>query len=1241
METTFSHAFTGTARFELIRQLGEGGFGIVYEAFDRERSIRVALKLLRQAEGSHLYRFKREFRALTDVSHPNLVALHELLTDGLHWFFTMELVHGASIVSFARPSVEPEPYGGAVRGFGKLDEGRLRSALPQLADALNTIHRLGIVHRDIKPSNILVTPEGRVVVLDFGLVSEQDPSEAAAELESGRSSEDLVVLGTPSYMAPEQGTFHSVTPAADWYSVGTILYEALTGHLPFTGSKLDVINAKQWRRPRPPSELAAQVPRDLEALCMKLLDADPGRRADGKAFLELIGSTASPVATRIHTPAVSEDLMGRDSQLQRLRDAFETARRRQTVVAFVSGPSGVGKSALIRHFLSEERTRDQDLLALTSRCYERESMPYKALDPLIDALARHLRQLRDIEVARRLPRDAAILARLFPVLMGIEEVRRAPALDIEAVDSLTVRQRAAAALRDLLFAVAIREPLVLVIDDAQWGDIDSASLLQQILRTPDAPPLLLVVAYRSEDAGEAALLRALRSSVGNSSALRVYDIALDVLTHKEAFALAMRLTADTSESRERAEAIARESGGNPFFVHELVQHAMTFRRATRLDAVVLDRVGALPQPARRLVMAVALSAQPVPAHVAGNAAGVPAQDPGPLQLLRTSRLVRIPGRPGEPTVEPYHDRIREALASQVSGPELEEWHRRLATAWEESGLARPETLVAHFLAAGDNLKTCEYAVRAAEKADEALAFDRAAHFYDLLVRLEAQPERQRRWFIKLGDALANAGRGHDAAVAFLKALDIVSDSEPVDIDLERRAAAELIRAGYLDKAMEVLDRLLPKVGVTPPKSESRALLKLLRYQLLLRIRGTRFRERAELEIAPEDLRRIDVLTSVAYPLALVALARGNALNMQATWHALRAGEKNRVVTGLAGLAASTAMSGTRTAKRSRRLVDQAQALASTLQDPWPAGRVALGEGIFLKVNGRWKEGTERLERAITIFSGCKGARWEVETAQTLIHDALYWMGEWSRLARELPARRQEAEQRGDLYSATHVAARLSPIVHMAADRIEDARREAETGLANWTKRHYHLQHRWGVCTGVDIDLYTGNIAEAARRLNDAWPALRAIMFLFQNGRIEMLFYRARIALALAAGGDLKALRRANSDARRLYRERAPWATALAQLVRATVSLADHKVDLVAARLEVVEASLRLCHMNHYAAAARYRRGKLIGGDAGRGLAESAVEWMHAQSMVNPARLVELLAPGPWPRDGVEYGENLK
>src|SRR5829696_7421819 len=186
----------GGGRFEVRGTLGSGGAGVVYRAYDQQLGREVALKMLRQASGRDLYRFKREFRALADIVHPNLVALHELHAAGGDWYFTMELVEGVSFIDWVRPGRAAGP--GRSRGdiqTGALDENRLRDALIQLVDALLALHRAGKLHRDLKPSNVLVTRHGRLVLLDFGLitgVAEGDPERLA--------------VGTPVYMSPEQAS---------------------------------------------------------------------------------------------------------------------------------------------------------------------------------------------------------------------------------------------------------------------------------------------------------------------------------------------------------------------------------------------------------------------------------------------------------------------------------------------------------------------------------------------------------------------------------------------------------------------------------------------------------------------------------------------------------------------------------------------------------------------------------------------------------------------------------------------------------------------------------------------------------------------------------------------------------------------------------------------------------------------------------------------------------------------------
>jgi serine/threonine protein kinase len=1230
--------FAGTARFELRRCLGRGGFGIVYEALDRDRGALVALKVLRVADAAALYRFKREFRILADLAHPNLVALDELLTDGSHWFFTMELIDGRPLVQHLR-SVPPAPpieapldvtetratWPGAAStatsepqpAVSAIDEARVRQTFVPLVETVAAIHKSGIVHRDIKPSNVLVTPEGRVVVLDFGLATE-----LASDVTSVGSR-----AGTPAYMAPEQALGQTPTAASDWYSVGVMLYEALAGRLPFTGTVYDILLAKQ--QPAAIDNISTGAASELVALSVALLDPAMSRRPNAEEILRCLKSDgASRVAVlppRRSPPA--PPLIGRDAHLRALAAAFDTASTGRSVVVFMPGRSGVGKSALMRRFVEDLRQEHPAAVVLSGRCHERESVPYKAVDGLVDQLARYLERLSGIETARLLPRDAPLIARLFPVLLGVEEIDRARTRAAAPLDSLEVRRRAATALRDLLSAVSDQSPLVVTIDDLQWGDLDSASLLQEILRLPEPPALLLLAAYRSEDA-HAPVVRTLRDWLLHDADRRdIRTLEVEELTLDQAYELAVRELASPADTRrDRATEIARESGGNAFFVHELVHHTATVGGPVRLDTVIRRRVSPLPADAQQLLTAVALSAQPVIPVVAAAALG---NDPhAAVRLLRAARLIRIHERADGVEIETYHHRIRESVREAVDGATLKSWHARLAAAWERSGAARPETLVTHFRGAEDRPATARYAALAADAAEQALAFDRAAQYYRLLLEV-GDREQQPEWHRHLGDVLANAGRGHAAAAAYLNAR--ASREPEMVIELERRAAEQLIRSGHLNEAREVLRSLLPKIGITPARTEAGAFAGVVLRRLLLALRGTRIRERPERDIPAFELQRIDTLWAVGAPLSLIELAHGNDLHLRGMWLVLRVGEPKRAVRGLTTLACASAMAGARHEGRTRRFLGEAKRLAARLADPTSTARTMLAEGICHKVNGRWLLAREHLERAIAHLTPCPGVRWEIETARTLLHDTLFWIGDWKQLFDEIPARRQEAEDRGDLYSATHVAVRLAPIALLAADQPDRARGEAIASMARWPSTRFDLQHRFEVCSLIEADLYAGRATDAANRLRAAWPRLRWIRYAFQNGRIEMYFYRARIALARAAEGKLAHLRRADQDASRLERERAPWATALAALVRGSVRATAGDRDAAIDMLAAAERALCDGAMAHYAAAARYRRGQLLAGDEGRALVTAASAWFTDQGVVNIERMVGLLAPGQWSR----------
>ena len=455
------------------------------------------------------------------------------------------------------------------------------------------------------------------------------------------------------------------------------------------------------------------------------------------------------------------------------------------------------------------------------------------------------------------------------------------------------------------------------------------------------------------------------------------------------------------------------------------------------------------------------------------------------------------------------------------------------------------------------------------------------------------------------------------------------------IRLQTRQAAELIRAAYVEDAMVVLRSLLPKVGVRVPENDAQAFRTLKQYYALLRTFGTRLPKWFVRPGARQDLlRRVNVLAETSAPLCFVSLVHGNALNVQAAWHAVRLGEPKHLVMALTALSGLESARGTRYQDRALALIAEADRLADRLSDPWMKGRTQLASGIFYKMNGQWKDGVERLEQAIATFAACRGVRWEIETANTLRYDALYWMGEWECMGRELPGRRTDAEQRGDRYTINTVSVRFGPVLRMAADQSDRARKDFEESSRLLPEGAFVLLRRLEVCSGIDLELYAGNPTAAHHRLTEAWPKLASMCRVWQNGRIELLFYRARIALALAAQSNSEAqaeqaLGRALADADTIAPE-APWADALASLARATVHYARGRdAGAAIAALETSARKLAACDMHHYAAAADYRRGMLMANDAGRDLVRSASEWMTAHNMVTVEKMADLLAPGPW------------
>ncbi len=684
-------------RFQVRRRIGSGAFGVVYEAFDPVRNEVVAVKALRRATPEALYRFKGEFRSLTNIAHRNLVRLYELIAEGDQWLVSMELIRGTTFIEHVRveaPLDAPQPM--------RTDIGRLRVALAQLAAGVVALHNAGKVHRDIKPSNVLVADDRRVVLLDFGLVTDTD-TRATAESTS--------TSGTPAYMSPEQGGGQPLGPASDWYSVGILLYDALTGEVPFRGTYVDVINQKRSADVPPPGTIASGIPEDLDALCAELLRCDPRRRPAGDEILQRLWRSAPEGLTAKRTP--STPFIGRDRELRALREAFDASAGGAQTTVCVEGVSGAGKTSLIRAFLERLRDEVPTVRVLGGRCYQRESVSYKGVDSLVDALHRYLSRLQPHELDVLLPRDMAAAEQLFPVLCDVADVVRSRRRGgtAAASDPVELRRRGCAAMRELFLRLSDRAPLVLVIDDLQWADADSAELLGDILRPPDAPALLFIAASRSDEAQSRPFVHAFRAEMP----VRVIEVA--ELTLEESRQLASSLLGDSmvssrAGSREAANLIADQSGGNPLFIEELARSFVLAgdTAAATIHEVLQVRLRRLEPGAARMLQYVAVNGGPILLPVLRLALRREDFD-DMLATIVTQHLVRTRDSAEGETVETYHDCIAHAAVALLSEDELRDMHAVLGFALENFAGADAEIVARHFRAAGMDERAAKYAGR--------------------------------------------------------------------------------------------------------------------------------------------------------------------------------------------------------------------------------------------------------------------------------------------------------------------------------------------------------------------------------------------------------------------------------------------------------------------------------------------------------------------------------------------------
>ena len=1201
--------FPPEGRFRVLRSLGEGGMGVVYEVLDEQRGGKVALKTMLRVSPDGIARFKREFRALADLHHPNLVNLYELGCEGAQWFFTMELIEGGEFLEYVRPET--------------LDEGRLRAVLPQLVSGLMALHAAGMVHRDVKPSNVRVTPAGRVVLLDFGLVAE-----LAAPL-GGSAAASFV--GTPTYMAPEQADGASVGPAADWYALGALLYEALTGKVPFEGPPLQVLIRKQRERPAPPEQIAPGVPADLASLCMDLMAPLPAERPIGAHVIARLARRSLRPPQSSPGP-VSSPFVGRVPELTQLREAFEQAAAGKAVLTLVQGESGVGKSSLVKHFTDELARERADLLVVAGRCYERESVPYKAFDGVVDSLAHRLARLPDAGASALIPDNLGALCQVFPVLRRVR-VFAAMTRPV-TIAPQELRRRAFGALRQLLARLTAKSALVIVVDDLQWTDADSMSLLREVLRQPEAPPLLFIATVRvaaRSGSGSLGALSPSRLEAELPGSIRHIEVGR--LGPREARELAERLLRDIAPERAAsATSIAEETGGHPMFIDALARHtasepASEGTPSLKLDDALWSRVTQLDAAGRNLVELVAVAGAPMAQEAMASAAGLDMAELGRvLGGLRAANLVRTAGARGADAVEAYHDRVREAVTARIDAGSRARLHGQLAIALEAAAAPDVEALARHWTGAGDTARALRNARLAAEQASTALAFDRSAQWWQRTLELspEGSPEKK-ALRLQLADALANAGRGARAAEEYEAAARGGSGGEA--LDLRRRAAEQLLRSGHFDRGLAMAREALAAVNLTLPATPLGALVRLLFWRFVLLLRGTRFRERDPSEIAPRVLTRIDVAWSLAIGLAMTDNVYGALFNTRTLLLALRAGEPFRVSRSLSAEATFRAVAGKPVWAGVKRIIQSARTLAERTGNMQARAFARGTEGVSHYLNGRFRTALTLCDEATQLYRQSGGTPSEMVSAQLLGINALSYLGDLQDLRKRVFECIEDAVDRGDLYAEVSFTIGYPNLAWLVDDDPATARAKTAVAMKKWSKQGFHLEHYYELLAETHVDLYTGDFEAARERLRQRAGALRRSLVLrFQSIRITIAFLQARAALGIASvhgSRRQEMLAEAAACARRIAREDTEWGEPIATWLEAGIAAARGEVGAAQLRTKDAIAGFEAADMRLLSLVAELGSA-MLAKDADR--TASAEQKLRERGIANPGGFVRMFAP---------------
>lgn len=802
-------------RYRILSPLGAGGMGEVFLAEDTRLERRVAVKLLPEsieADAVARERLRREALAAAALDHPFICKVYEIGDADGRVFIVMEYVEGDTLHVASRRGLLP------VRQVVEIAH--------ELTQALDAAHRRGIVHRDLKPANVMLTPQGHVKVMDFGLakqvVARTTLAAAEAQTEAGAASPGAGTaltdagtrIGTPAYMSPEQVLGASLDPRSDLFSLGVILHELATGAHPFLRDDPSETMAAILRDPPTSGSRDAEeaagfghvIHRLLSKACAERHQTTAALLDDLEALRANAWSSSRSTTTAPAIPAERTPFVGRDpeaTELSRLLDQMLTG---QGSLVLVGGEPGVGKTRLARELMATARQRGA--LCLTGHCYEMEGSP-----PFVPFVEMTEQAVGMLPQALR-----AAMGDLAPEIAAVVPSLRRTYSDIPPLPEVPADQQ-----RRLIFGAFLeyirrgtqKSPAVYLLDDLHWADESTLQLLQHLAPHLATMRVLIVGTYRDVELDvKRPFAKTLESLVRQRLATR---IALRRLQESSVHELLAKMSGSAPPSG-LAKAVFRETEGNPFFVEEVYQHLSeegklfdasgAWKADLRVDTIEvpegvrlvigrrLDRLGA---HARTVLTAAAIVGRTFPLDVVQ--ACVDLSDDEVLDAIEEAERAQLVAADTSQRTARYgfvHELIRTTLINSLSLPRRQRLHLKIADALERLRAALLDShasVLAHHLyqagAVADTNRTAQSLLRAGRRALAAGAFEETLEVFDNLLSLEL-PESDPLFGEACehrGEALAGLQRYDDAVAAFARALTIYSAARD-DAGIERAARSE-------------------------------------------------------------------------------------------------------------------------------------------------------------------------------------------------------------------------------------------------------------------------------------------------------------------------------------------------------------------------------------------------------------------------------------------------------------------